>query len=185
MRKKVYYHLYHDLLLPAIVGTALVAIIGHVSLGNIGWWATVFFVLYYSAVFTLKPRTDELSLLSFLLDLASVAVFAYVMNSIGGLSGDFKSRPTTVFWGILTIPVLGGLSRLADKNRLRIAPTIIGVSGAIAGLVAAYAAWSMTFVGAIMVLLFATLLRYIACIVASDGDETGASHVCCWCTDGT
>jgi len=185
--KRVYYQLYHDMLLPAIAGTGLVAIIGHPSTDNLGWWATVFFVLYYSVVFTLVSKdAQKLSLFSFVLNVASVAVFAYVMNSIGALSsGGFVSKPVQIFWGILAIPVMGALSRRADGSRLRIAPTIIGVSGAVAGLVAAYSAWSTAFIAAIMILLFATLLRYVLCIVASDGAENGSAHVCCWCTDGT
>lgn len=176
----IYHEFYRNLVLPAVTGAALVGLVTTAKPGEIEWWGAAFFVLYNAANFSLHRDSNGYGREQLLVDLACVAIFALVMNETGMFAGTIDPDPQAVFLGILTVPILGARWRCLRGLAPRIFPSVIGLFGALSGLVGVWTGHPWMQYGA-MFLLIGALTRYVLCGLAGGGD--GTIHNCVWCTD--
>jgi hypothetical protein len=170
--REVYAEFYWGLILPVVAGSALFGLLfKSVTLNHVEWWGAVFFVLYFSVQHTRREPAARYGMLALVVDVVGIGVFFVVMQCVGlfDQSATLKDNPTCLFAGVLSVPILGSVSRVASGERPRFALSTAAVIAGFLGLVGSWRGWPSSFGGCMMAILIVVVVAYFVGNVIEDG----------------
>ena len=109
-------------------------------------------------------------------DILGISVFFAVMHEIGLFDQGpaLKDSPKLLFGGVLSVPILGGLSRVASGRRPRLALSAAALVAASLGLVASWRGWPSSFGGCMMAILILVVAASFMGNIFEDGGRRQA-----------
>ena len=174
-RKRVYAEFYWGLVLPVVSSSALFALLRRSpAVQDLEWWGAVFFIIYFSIQHTRRKPLLGYGPGVFAIDAVGVGVFLAVMKAIGLFDHErcLKDHPTLLFASMLSVPILGGISRCLSGKRPRIALSTAAIMAASLGLLGSCCGWPSIFGGWMMVILIVVAVAYFVGNLLEDGGRT-------------